>query len=70
MLRMTIMTNHDYIDLDARLRNAQAEEARHLQILKRARRSKTYSRAQRNSAASRVRIEQLQGEEIPRGTDR
>ena len=38
---------HDCIDLDARLRNAQAEEAQHLQILKRARRSKTYSRAQR-----------------------
>lgn len=36
---------HDYMDLDARLRNAQVEEARHLQILKRAQRSRTSSRA-------------------------
>ncbi len=52
----------DYIDLDARLRNAQAEEAQYLQILKRATTVKDTLEGAEKLSSVRRRIEQLQGE--------
>lgn len=52
----------DYIDLDARLRNAQAEEARYLEILKRATTVKDTLEGAEKLSSVRGRIEQLQGE--------
>lgn len=52
----------DYIDLDARLRNAQAEEAQYLQILKRATTIKDTLEGAEKLSSVRGRIEQLQGE--------
>ena len=52
----------DYIDLDARLRNAQAEEAQYLQILKRATTVKDTLEGAEKLSSVRGRIEQLQGE--------
>jgi hypothetical protein len=52
----------DYIDLDARLRNAQAEEAQYLQILKRATTIKDTLDVTEKLSDVRGRIEQLQGE--------
>jgi hypothetical protein len=52
----------EYIDLDARLRNAQAEEAQYLQILKRAITIKDTLDVTEKLADVRGRIEQLQGE--------
>lgn len=52
----------DYIDLDARLRNAQAEEARYLQILKRSTTVKDTLEGAEKLSSVRGRIEQLQGE--------
>jgi hypothetical protein len=52
----------DYVDLDARLRNAQAEEARYLEILKRATTVKDTLEGGEKLCSVRARIEQLQGE--------
>ena len=52
----------DYIDLDARLRNAKAEEAQYLQILKRATTIKDTLDVTEKLSDVRARIEQLQGE--------
>ena len=52
---------HEYIDLDARLRNAQAEEAQYLQILKRATIKDTLDVTEKISDV-RGRVEQMQGE--------
>ena len=52
----------EYIDLDARLRNAQAEEAQYLQILKRAATIKDTLDVTEKLSDVRGRIEQLQGE--------
>ena len=52
----------DYVDLDARLRNAQAEEARYLDILKRATTIKDTLEGAEKLSKVRGRIEQLQGE--------
>lgn len=52
----------DYVDLDARLRNAQAEEARYLEILKRATTVKDTLEGAEKLSNVRERIEQLQGE--------
>jgi len=52
----------DYVDLDARLRNAQAEEAQYLQILKRATTIKDTLEGAEKLSSVRGRIEQLQGE--------
>ncbi len=52
----------EYIDLDARLRNAQAEEAQYLQILKRATTIKDTLDVTEKLADVRGRIEQMQGE--------
>ena len=52
----------EYIDLDARLRNAQAEEARYLEILKRATTIKDTLDGAEKLSNVRGRIEQLQGE--------
>lgn len=52
----------EYIDLDARLRNAQAEEARYLEILKRATTIKDALDGAEKLSNVRGRIEQLQGE--------
>ena len=52
----------EYIDLDARLRNAQAEEAAYLQILKRAASIKDTLDVTEKLSDVRGRIEQLQGE--------
>ena len=52
----------EYIDLDARLRNAQAEEARYLEILKRATTVKDTLEGAEKLSNVRGRIEQLQGE--------
>jgi len=52
----------EYIDLDARLRNAQAEEAQYLQILKRATTIKDTLDVTEKLSDVRGRIEQLQGE--------
>jgi hypothetical protein len=52
----------DYIDLDARLRNAQAEEAQYLQILKHAASIKDTLDVTEKLSDVRGRIEQLQGE--------
>jgi len=52
----------DYIDLDARLRNAQAEEAQYLQILKRAATVKDTLDVSEKLSDVRGRIEQLTGE--------
>jgi hypothetical protein len=52
----------EYIDLDARLRNAQAEEAQYLQILKRATSIKDTLDVTEKLSDVRGRIEQLQGE--------
>jgi hypothetical protein len=52
----------EYIDLDARLRNAQAEEAQYLQILKRATTIKDTLDVTEKIADVRVRVEQMQGE--------
>jgi hypothetical protein len=51
-----------YIDLDARLRNTQAEEAQYLQILKRATTIKDTLDVTEKLSNVRARIEQLQGE--------
>jgi hypothetical protein len=51
-----------YIDLDARLRNAQAEEAQYLQILKRATTIKDTLDVTEKLSDVRGRIEQMQGE--------
>lgn len=53
---------HEYIDLDARLRNAQAEEAQYLQILKRAATIKDTLDVTEKLGDVRGRIEQMQGE--------
>lgn len=53
---------HEYIDLDARLRNAQAEEAQYLQILKRAATIKDTLDVTEKLSDVRGRIEQMQGE--------
>ena len=53
---------HDYIDLDARLRNAQAEETQYLQILKQATTVKDTLDVTEKLSNVRGRIEQLQGE--------
>ena len=52
----------DYVDLDARLRNAQVEEAQYLQILKRATTIKDTLEGTEKLSSVRGRIEQLQGE--------
>jgi hypothetical protein len=52
----------DYIDLDARLRNAQAEEAAYLQIMKRATTIKDTLEVTEKLSDVRGRIEQMQGE--------
>ena len=52
----------EYIDLDARLRNAQAEEVQYLQILKRATSIKDTLDVTEKLSDVRGRIEQLQGE--------
>lgn len=52
----------DYIDLDARLRNARAEEERYLEILKRATTIKDTLDGAEKLSNVRGRIEQLQGE--------
>ncbi len=52
----------DYVDLDARLRNAQAEEARYLEILKRATTVKDTLDGAEKLSDVRGQIEQLQGE--------
>lgn len=52
----------EYIDLDARLRNAQAEEVRYLEILKRATTIKDTLDGAEKLSNVRGRIEQLQGE--------
>jgi hypothetical protein len=52
----------EYIDLDARLRNAQAEEAQYLQILKRATTIKDTLDITERLGDVRGRIEQMQGE--------
>jgi len=52
----------EYIDLDARLRNAQAEEAQYLQILKRATTIKDTLDVTEKLSDVRGRIEQLQGQ--------
>jgi len=52
----------EYIDLDARLRNAQAEEAQYLQILKRATTIKDTLDVTEKLADVRGRVEQMQGE--------
>jgi hypothetical protein len=52
----------EYIDLDARLRNAQAEEAQYLQILKRATTIKDTLEVTEKLSDVRGRIEQMQGE--------
>ena len=52
----------EYIDLDARLRNAQAEEAQYLQILKRATTIKDTLDVTEKLSDVRGRIEQMQGE--------
>lgn len=52
----------EYIDLDARLRNAQAEETQYLQILKRATTVKDTLDVTEKLSNVRGRIEQLQGE--------
>jgi hypothetical protein len=52
----------EYIDLDARLRNAQAEEVQYLQILKRAATIKDTLDVTEKLSDVRGRIEQLQGE--------
>ena len=53
---------HEYIDLDARLRNAQAEEAQFLQILKRATTIKDTLDVTEKLGDVRGRIEEMQGE--------
>ena len=53
---------HEYIDLDARLRNAQAEEAQYLLILKRATTIKDTLDVTEKLSDVRGRIEQMQGE--------
>ncbi len=52
----------EYIDLDARLRTAQAEEAQYLQILKRATTIKDTLEVTEKLSDVRGRIEQMQGE--------
>lgn len=52
----------DYVDLDARLRNAKAEEARYLEILKKATTIKDTLDGAEKLSNVRGRIEQLQGE--------
>lgn len=52
----------EYIDLDARLRNAQAEEAQYLQIMKRAATIKDTLDVTEKLSDVRGRIEQMQGE--------
>ena len=52
----------EHIDLDSRLRNAQAEEAQYLQILKRATTIKDTLEVTEKLSDVRGRIEQLQGE--------
>jgi uncharacterized protein DUF4349 len=52
----------DYVDLDARLRNAQAEETQYLQIMKRATTIKDTLEGAEKLSSVRGRIEQLQGE--------
>ena len=52
----------EYIDLDARLRNAQAEEAQYLLILKRATTIKDTLEVTEKLSDVRGRIEQMQGE--------
>jgi len=52
----------EYIDLDARLRNAQAEETQYLQILKRATTIKDTLDVTEKLSDVRGRIEQMQGE--------
>ncbi len=52
----------DYIDLDARLRNTEAEEAQYLQILKRATTVKDTLDVTEKLSDVRGRVEQLQGE--------
>ena len=52
----------EYIDLDARLRNAQAEEAQYLQILKRATTIKDTLDVTEKLSDVRGQIEQMQGE--------
>lgn len=52
----------EYIDLDARLRNAQAEEAQYLQILKRAATIKDTLDVTEKLSDVRGQIEQMQGE--------
>jgi hypothetical protein len=52
----------EYIDLDARLRNTQAEEAQYLQIMKRASTVKDTLEVSAKLSDVRGRIEQLQGE--------
>src|SRR5579864_313925 len=52
----------EYIDLDARLRNAQAEEAQYLQILKRATTIKDTLDVTEKLADVRGRVEEMQGE--------
>jgi hypothetical protein len=52
----------EYIDLDARLRNGQAEEAQYLQILKRATTIKDTLDVTEKLSDVRGRIEQMQGE--------
>ncbi len=52
----------DYVDLDARLRNAQAEEAQYLQIMKRAATVKDTLEGAEKLSSVQGRIEQLQGE--------
>jgi hypothetical protein len=52
----------DYVDLDARLRNAEAEEAQYLQIMKRATTIKDTLEGAEKLSSVRGRIEQLQGE--------
>ncbi len=52
----------EYIDLDARLRNAQAEETQYLQILKRATTIKDTLDVTEKLSDVRSRIEQMQGE--------
>jgi hypothetical protein len=52
----------DYVDLDARLRNSKAEEARYLEILKKATNIKDTLDGAEKLSNVRGRIEQLQGE--------
>jgi hypothetical protein len=52
----------EYIDLDARLRNTQAEEAQYLQIMKRASTVKDTLEVSAKLSDVRGRVEQLQGE--------